>query len=316
MVNNYDSPGGLCGVIMHSVRKVRTTAEQQEAKRKKDAVENRKYLDLQSRVFAARANSAPAAASLELTTDLLELNPEHYTVWNYRRELLTELNDNALLQKDLRLIEQLMVRYPKVYWLWNHRRWVLKQLGSEAPWDRELGLVTKMLEYDGRNFHGWRYRREVVKTIEEIKGQSMAEEELKYTTSKINANFSNFSAWFNRSQLLDKVAAESKEKQLQAELEYSRSAVFMDPEDQSAWTYYRWLLTNDQFKAEQAKVIHNEIEQIKELAEEEPDSVLCIYTLWILTKKIGQHQPELIDRLIELDPMRGERYKYMKREIS
>lgn len=301
---------------MHSVRKVRTTAEQQEAKRKKDAIENRKYLNLEARVLAARANSAPAAASLELTTDLLDLNPEHYTVWNYRRELLTELNDKALLVKDLKFIEQLLPRYPKVYWLWNHRRWVLEELGSEAPWDRELGLVTKMLEYDGRNFHGWQYRREVVKKIEDIKSTSMAEDEFKYTTSKINANFSNFSAWFNRSQLLSKVEAESKDKQLEAELEYSRSAVFMDPEDQSAWTYYRWLLTNDLFADQQAKVIDSEIEQIKELAEEEPDSVLCIYTLWVLTEKVGRPQPELIDRLVELDPMRAERYKYMKRGIS
>lgn len=299
---------------MHNVRKVRTTAEQQEAKRRKDAIENRKYTTLEKQVFEARANSAPAGPSLELTTQLLEQNPELYTIWNYRRELLSELSEPELLSKDLRFIEQLMPRYPKVYWLWNHRRWVLEQLGTEAPWARELGLVTKMLEYDARNFHGWQYRREVVGRIQQDSGKSMAEEELKYTTSKINANFSNFSAWFNRSQLLDKVQVGSKAAQLDNELEYSRSAVFMDPEDQSAWTYYRWLLTNEYFEEEQAAVIEREFEEIQNLSEEEPDSVLCIYTLWVLAQKIGRPRPELIDRLIELDPMRSERYKYMRQK--
>lgn len=112
---------------------------------------------------------------------MLSVNPEYYSVWNYRREILLHMFEQAaeeeaqrvraqLLAEDLTLTQQSMRTHPKVYWLWNHRRWCLMSLpspgyGAEAAqvkWRKELGLVDMMLGMDPRNFMGWNYRRSVI----------------------------------------------------------------------------------------------------------------------------------------------------------
>ena len=49
------------------------------------------YRSLSAVVMARRAAKQYDAESLALTSKLLEVNPECYTVWNYRRELLNNL---------------------------------------------------------------------------------------------------------------------------------------------------------------------------------------------------------------------------------
>lgn len=108
-------------------------------------------------------------AGLESTTALLTCNPEYYSAWNYRREILLHMFQDdktsegdttslqtRLLNDDLILLQQNMRLYPKVYWLWNHRRWCLQMLpdkesNASEKWRKELSLVDMMLEMDPRN---------------------------------------------------------------------------------------------------------------------------------------------------------------------
>ena len=121
--------------------------------------------------------------ALASTTTLLSLNPDYYSVWNYRREILLRRFAEAgadgaavrmqLLAEDLMLTQESMRTHPKVYWLWNHRRWCLEMLppadeahgGAAAKWRKELALVDVMLGMDPRNFMGWNYRRYVVSEL-------------------------------------------------------------------------------------------------------------------------------------------------------
>lgn len=160
-------------------------------------------------------------------------NPEYYTVWNNRRQILQHLFSQAdnpdkvgqLIQGDLEFLFPLLRQFPKCYWIWNHRLWVLEQATQRLPisaaqrlWQQELALVGKMLSLDSRNFHGWGYRRVVVAAIEalnqgttdggEPQGASMAQTELDYTTKMIGTNLSNFSAWHNRGQLIMRLLKE------------------------------------------------------------------------------------------------------------
>ena len=169
-------------------------------------------------------------ATLQATTDLLLKNPEFYTIWNYRRDIIVALVDAEKIKKkdtledDLKLIVALLKRYPKCYWIWNHRIWCLDQLQQtrEANWNVELAIVSKFLDLDSRNYHCWQYRRFVINNMEEDTllessessnlGQKEARallriniEEYKFTTSKINKNISNFSAWHNRTKLIPKI---------------------------------------------------------------------------------------------------------------
>lgn len=162
---------------------------------------------------------------LDLTSSLLELNPEFNAVWNYRRNIVASLLESGdldrtqFLSQDLRMTMGQLKMFPKCYWIWNHRTWCLQQLEmhGEANWEYELAIVLKLLEMDSRNFHGWHYRRYVVQHIEKNAKIGKTEEqeqlaelsiqltEFAYTTSKINKNISNFSAWHNRTKIVPKI---------------------------------------------------------------------------------------------------------------
>lgn len=110
--------------------------------------------------------------SLDLTTKMLHINPEFYTIWNYRRNIYlnavfpdnTPERINEILEKDLVMTTLALKAHPKVYCIWNHRRWCLEQTpdgpGGEGGdshgwrmknWKQELFVVEKVLDVDARN---------------------------------------------------------------------------------------------------------------------------------------------------------------------
>ncbi|KAI9353840.1 hypothetical protein BDR26DRAFT_907242 [Obelidium mucronatum] len=187
------------------------------------------------------------ATSISATTSILELNPDAYSAWNFRRRVLVAMwnklpaeDIQAMAQLDLKFIEKLVRGHPKSYWLWLHRRWVLENMPC-PDWSRELKLIHLMLDMDPRNFHGWDYRRIILAKA----GRSDEKTELDYSMSKINQNFSNYSAWHYRSKLIPRVNWEKegeRESAVQKDFEIVRNAIYTEPADQSAWLYQRWLL--------------------------------------------------------------------------
>lgn len=165
--------------------------------------------------------------TLKGISDLLSRNPEYYTVWNYRRQVLrhqfSDAGDSAeedasqriaeMIKNDLAFLLPLLRSFPKCYWIWNYRLWLLDEARQLLPlamsrqfWQQELVLVGKMLTLDSRNFHGWGYRRLVVDTLKELgtpaEAASMTQKELEYAKKMIGANLSNFSAWHYRTKLI------------------------------------------------------------------------------------------------------------------
>ena len=178
------------------------------------------------------------AETLELSSKLLKLNPEYYTIWNHRRLVIQHLlrhpkdqgDDDPdhgvmarLITDDLAFLVPLLRKFPKCYWIWNYRLWLLEQATqslrinmAHEMWQDELKLVGKMLSIDSRNFHGWGYRRKIVAALETFvlaagtTTKTMVEQEFEYTTKMINTNLSNFSAWHNRSKLIPRLLDERK----------------------------------------------------------------------------------------------------------
>ncbi|KAL9229218.1 hypothetical protein vseg_004706 [Gypsophila vaccaria] len=185
--------------------------------------------------------------ALEVSAQLLEMNPEYYSAWNFRKLALLHLlslphsDPASLFHRELRLAESALRQNFKSYGAWHHRKWVLSKGHSSV--DLELRLLDKFQKADPRNFHAWNYRRYVAEL-----NHIAEEDELKYTTDMIERNFSNYSAWHNRSVLLSnllKKKAEGlypKEKILTDEFELVHQAIFTDPDDQSGWFYHLWLL--------------------------------------------------------------------------
>ncbi|KAJ6805241.1 geranylgeranyl transferase type-2 subunit alpha 1 [Iris pallida] len=223
------------------------------------AAKSAKLRDLQSQLLHHHRNKLYTKEALAASAKLLEMNPEVYTAWNYRKmafeyHLGHESEPqpvDSLVDDELRTVEMALRRNPKCYGAWHHRKWVLSQGLMDVDFDREFRLLDQLLKADSRNFHGWNYRRFVAKL------KNVAEvDELKFTMDMINTNFSNYSAWHNRSVLLSNLLKQkaegfdTKESILTEEYDLVRQALFTDPSDQSGWFYHRWLLdqtvtTND-----------------------------------------------------------------------
>jgi len=210
-----------------------------------------KLRDLQAQVLQNHHSRTYTKEAIGLSFKLLEINPEAYTAWNYRKlafqHNIKELSDpeaiRSVVDDELRVVEVALRQNPKSYGAWYHRKWLLNQKLAPVDSKREFGLLDKLLKVDARNFHGWNYRRFLARFM-----GVPDEEELKYTMDKISDNFSNYSAWHTRSILLSNLLIqqskgfESKQKIFSEEFELVTQALFTDPSDQSGWFYHLWLL--------------------------------------------------------------------------
>ncbi|ORY76594.1 rab geranylgeranyltransferase alpha subunit, partial [Protomyces lactucae-debilis] len=290
----------------HGVRKTILDPAAAAAKLAKDTQRAQAYKELSDTVNAMRHAEDYSSDAFANTLALLKLNPEYYTIWNYRRNIFLKglfpaCDKDAqakqdLITSELKLLQAILQDYPKVYCLWVHRKWCLGQC-PWPDWQRELMLVTRMLEQDARNFHVWEYRRYVVGQLEQAEERSLAEREFEYTTAAISHNFSNFSAWHNRTKLIPTLLLEAgdtadvregrRAQLLKDELTLLKDALFTDPDDQSVWLYHKWLLNPDSGPAEQfplapqdvaarIALLQQELEMIDALLEEEPGHVWCL----------------------------------------
>ncbi|WZZ76027.1 hypothetical protein YC2023_087397 [Brassica napus] len=186
--------------------------------------------------------------AIDLSTKLLEINPEAYTAWNYRKlaveDTLSREESNqdlvkSVLDEELKVVESALRQNFKSYGAWHHRKWVLSKGHSSVG--NELRLLDKFQTLDSRNFHAWNYRRFVVELTNRSK-----EDELKYTEDMISKDFSNYSAWHNRSVLLSSLLAKAEgfmpNEKIPDEYQLVHDAIFTDEDDQSGWFYHLWLL--------------------------------------------------------------------------
>ncbi|OJJ44049.1 hypothetical protein ASPZODRAFT_145175 [Penicilliopsis zonata CBS 506.65] len=247
----------------------RYVQERTEEARQQQLRKIEKYQELDKLVHQKIAEHEYTTETLQNISELLTTNPEYYTVWNYRRQVLQHQfslaasNDSnqipTLIKNDLMFLIPLLRSFPKCYWIWNYRLWVLDEAKRLLPatvarkfWQEELVLVGKMLSLDSRNFHGWGYRRFVIQSLENLGAdedgkQSRAQEEFEYANKMIGTNLSNFSAWHYRTKLikrlLDEKSAgdEERKKMLDDELKLIHRAL-CDPYDQSLWFYHQNLM--------------------------------------------------------------------------
>ncbi|KAG5327438.1 PGTA transferase, partial [Pseudoatta argentina] len=232
----------------HGRVKVRTTAEQEEIKKRERAIRVAQYKTDIATILQKRKDKKWDDELLSVTKRMLLNNSDIYTLWNIRREFF-ENNDEwneedykQLLENEISLTEQCLRDNPKSYSVWHQRCWVMERM-SEPDWKKELSLCAKCLNIDERNFHCWDYREFVVQ-----KAGISNEEEFEFSTTKILNNFSNYSSWHYRSRILTKMFGTTSEEipivddKYREELDLVMNATFTDPIDTSAWFYQRWLL--------------------------------------------------------------------------
>ncbi|KAG6832705.1 hypothetical protein H0H92_012277 [Tricholoma furcatifolium] len=271
--------------MVHGVQRVRQSAQALEAKRLKEKAKLDDYLSLTQDVLSRKKNKDWSKDALQLTSRLLQVNPEFYTIWNYRRAIL--LNGifptsspeeiNVFITDELSGTMTALKAHPKIYWIWNHRRWCLENTpmgpnenGEEsggwrkANWDKELYVVEKLLDADPRNFHAWNYRRYVLASMTTPRSEKS---ELAYTSRKIEANISNFSAWHQRSKVLTSLWGGSSGVPAKFREEASATLTPTIGDDK--------------------ELVESEIAAIQELLDEQPDSKCMVIYLMVITADCG-----------------------------
>jgi len=251
--------------MMHGFQRTRQSNEERELRKRREKSKIEELNNLTEAILSRKKDRDWSHDAFNATTRLLQINPEFYTIWNYRRNILlygifannSAQDINNILMDELSMTMSALKAHPKVYWIWNHRRWCLENVPTgpgtlegepsfsgwkQAAWDKELYVVEKMLDADSRNFQAWDYRRYVLGSMPVSRSEVS---ELAYTRSKIESNFSNFSAWHQRSKVLGSLWAQGRldeKKSREDEFELLRNAMYTDPNDQSVWMYHRWLV--------------------------------------------------------------------------
>ena len=214
--------------------------------------------------------------ALALTAHLIKLNPSHFSVWQYRANILLhspdlEASRDDVLRAELGWLDELAHRNMKSYQVWQHRRLVVAALGDPSG---ELKFVADNLERDAKNYHTWGYRQWVLAhfgglTIPESSqgegGRGAAQfahlwdGEADYTDALLQTDVRNNSAWNHRwfikfarygltgsatiTTTLSHIDLDAMRNCIRFEKAYAKASLASVPNNASAWTYLRALHT-------------------------------------------------------------------------
>ncbi|RYH19534.1 hypothetical protein EON65_25955 [archaeon] len=214
---------------------------------------------------------------------------------------------------------------------WHHRLWIVDRFVID--YESELSLCKEFLTADQRNFHCWNYRRAVFQ-----RSGLQPSSELDFCLDKIQENFSNYSAFHHRSIYI-KYAEMSMQEIFDSEWPLIENAVYTEPDDQSAWWYYQFLVTlahGHIADAEDAQeyvqwlqsVLTRHMEVLLGLIEVEETSrwphMILVFLIDMLLSpqcrpvlneeeigKLTEDREKYLVKLIELDPIHEQRYRFL-----
>ncbi|GJE85280.1 protein prenyltransferase [Phanerochaete sordida] len=188
---------------------------------------------------------------LELTEEIIKMNPAHYSAWQYRYRTLLALN--APLHSELRLMDDFAVNNMKTYQVWHHRRLLITHLTAGSvpaadPFDTaqaELEFIARVLDVDTKNYHTWSYRQWLLAHFDD---PALWLGELPYVDDLLQEDVRNNSAWhhryfvvFGRGSRAQATPAEGAEVS-QRETRYVKGKIALAPNNASAWNYLRGIL--------------------------------------------------------------------------
>ncbi|KAG7095416.1 hypothetical protein E1B28_006165 [Marasmius oreades] len=127
---------------------------------------------------------------LELTQNIINMNPAHYSVWQYRYETLLALDSD--LEAELQQMNQVAIDHLKTYQVWHHRRLLMTRIRKPVP---ELRFIASSFSTDGKNYHTWSYRQWLLAYFNE---DELWKGELDFVDQMLNLDIRNNSAWHHR----------------------------------------------------------------------------------------------------------------------
>ncbi|KAI9475945.1 MAG: hypothetical protein EXX96DRAFT_575220 [Benjaminiella poitrasii] len=188
------------------------------------------YSDAMDYFRAVTRTNEKSERVLKLIEDIIDRNPAHYTVWNYRQQVLFALNSD--LQKEMDFIDEIAGDQIKNYQIWHHRQVIVDRLNDGS---RELAFINAILDEDPKNYHGWSYRQWAVKRF------GLWEGELEFTNDLLVYDVRNNSAWNYRYYILFNNPQMPSEELIQSEIKFTEKQIILAPNNSSSWSYLKAL---------------------------------------------------------------------------
>ncbi|KAL0229122.1 hypothetical protein GEMRC1_013742 [Eukaryota sp. GEM-RC1] len=167
--------------------------------------------------------------SLDITLDVIRLNPANYTAWHFRRRCLLHLKYD--LRQELDDSRVLARSNPKNYQVWYHRQALLDSINDQHD---ELSFLSEMLHQDAKNYHVWTLRQWILTrfTLED----SVWRNELEFLEDLLISDIFNYSAWSHRRLVVKHLKIDFVQ-----ECCYSLAKIKQVPTNESSWMYLKGL---------------------------------------------------------------------------
>ncbi|KAF2405624.1 protein prenylyltransferase [Trichodelitschia bisporula] len=192
-----------------------------------------KYSEAMSYLRAVMASNEMSERALDLTSDIIALNPAHYTVWLYRVRILLTLKKD--LHAELSWMNPVALVHLKNYQIWHHRQTIINALNNP---DGETDFISKMFAKDAKNYHVWSYRQWLVKRF-----SLWDAGELEFTEQMLKEDVRNNSAWNHRWYVVfgrgDEAFADPDI--VMREVFFTQQSIRLAPQNPSPWNYLRAL---------------------------------------------------------------------------
>lgn len=236
------------------------------------------YEETMSYLRAVMASNEFSPRVLDLTDDLIDMNPAHYTVWLYRADCLLALNND--LKQELEWLNETALEHQKNYQIWHHRMLIVDKLNS---CEGEADFVERMFERDAKNYHVWSYRQWMVRRF----GLWEAGE-LEFTEKLLEQDVRNNSAWNHRWYVIngreaDGVPGITDQKIREREVEFAKAAIAKAPQNQCPWNYLRGIARKSDMPPASLKEFVSQYASV-----EQPDAIRSSHALDLMADILAE----------------------------
>uniref|UniRef100_A0A7E4VPY1 Protein farnesyltransferase/geranylgeranyltransferase type-1 subunit alpha n=1 Tax=Panagrellus redivivus TaxID=6233 RepID=A0A7E4VPY1_PANRE len=198
------------------------------------------FVDAFAYLRAVMNSREVSARAFDLTTHCTVLNPANYSVWEYRRFLLKELNED--LKKELKFTEATIEENLKNYQVWHHRREIVLRINEPKV---NMHFINEILRNDAKNYHAWQHRVFLVRHF-----KCPLEPERVVSERFIAQDLFNNSAWTYRFFVISEMSNDFENTEIiDSEIHFALTWINKMINNASSWSYLTGLMEFSSFTA-------------------------------------------------------------------
>lgn len=167
--------------------------------------------------------------AFDLTTAVIDMNPAHYTLWEYRRRIIDGIENK---KEDMQWLDNSTLEHSKNYQIWHHRQCI--DSGDEDYYRHEHEIARNVIMEDSKHYHAWTHLQWLIR--QKLGSVFTLEGELEFVNSQIDSDVHNNSAWNYRYFLLHDELRKNSQL-VKAERDYVEDKISLAPQNEAPWNY-------------------------------------------------------------------------------